>query len=80
MKQPEPQLKVIKGNQSPEQVERLFIKWRDDNASQHLYSIVFQDDGRAAHQFDRLKLHWFEATDKQVAEFLQTILNKPSNP
>ena len=53
-------LVTLAGTYSPEQVEELFIKWRDENADQHRYSLMFSDDGRAAFQFDRLKFNWFE--------------------
>ena len=54
------QLVCLEGTYSPEQVEKLFIKWRDENADQHRYSLMFSDDGRAAFQFDQLKFNWFE--------------------
>ena len=53
-------LVTLPGKYSPEQVEELFIKWRDENADQHRYSLMFSDDGRAAFQFDQLKFNWFE--------------------
>jgi len=51
-------LVTFPGKYSPEQVEELFIKWRDENADQHRYSLMFSDDGRAAFQFDQLKFNF----------------------
>ena len=53
-------LHQLNGSFTPAEVERLFIRWRDDNANQHHYSVLFVDDGRAACQFDQLKFNWFE--------------------
>ena len=50
----------LSGTFNPTEVEHLFIRWRDDNANQHQYSVHFEDDGRAAFQFDQLKFNWFE--------------------
>ena len=53
-------LVCLEGTYSPEQVEKLFIKWREENTEQHRYSLMFSDDGRAACQLDQLKFNWFE--------------------
>ncbi len=50
----------LTGTFNPAEVESLFTQWRDDNTNQHQYSILFEDDGRAACQFDQLKFNWFE--------------------
>ena len=55
-------LRRLSGTFNPAEVERLFIQWRDDNTYQHQYSILFEDDGRAAFQFDQLKFNWFEVS------------------
>ena len=55
-------LHQLSGTFTPSEVERLFIRWRDDNTHLHRYSIHFVDDGRAACQFDQLKFNWFEVS------------------
>ena len=66
-------LVTLAGTYSPEQVEELFTKWRDENADRHRYSLMFSDDERAAFQFDQLKFNWFEVdpTEFPVEEVLR---------
>ena len=56
----------LTGHFTPPQVEQLFTQWRDDNAEAHVYSFIFDDDGRAAYQFDQLKFNWFERSPSDL--------------
>jgi len=66
------ELKNLKGLYTIQEVERLFWQWQADNSQRHHYSVHFVDDGRAACQFDQLKLNWFEVSPSQLAGCLET--------
>ena len=69
-------LVTLSGDYSPEQVEKLFTKWRDENGDEHRYSLMFSDDGRAACQFHQLMFNWFEVDPMEfpVEELLRKSL------
>ena len=64
------ELKTLKGLYTAQEVERLFWQWQTANSQQLVYSVHFADDGRAACQFDQLKLNWFETSLGQLTDCL----------
>ena len=64
------ELKTLKGLYTAQEVERLFWQWQTANNQRLVYSVHFADDGRAACQFDQLKLNWFETSLSQLADCL----------
>ena len=66
------ELKTLKGLYTAQEVERLFWQWQTANNQRLVYSVHFADDGRAACQFDQLKLNWLEVSPLQLAECLDT--------